>query len=140
VIEQRGDEIELDREEIAHADAYLGTEAVENGFADELGFVDGAVADAAAEAGLDDYTVDTRRTEDAVAGGIPLLERENGTIIVAEESEGSLGDGLVLAVAPAAWDETVSDDVVMTSYTGRVPADETGETDDTATVDGGDGE
>jgi len=46
------------------------TEAVENGFADEFGFVDDAVADAAAEAGLDSYTVDTRRTEDQIPGGI----------------------------------------------------------------------
>ncbi|WP_128904971.1 S49 family peptidase [Halorubrum amylolyticum] len=121
VIEQRGDEIDLDREAIAHADAYLGTEAVENGFADELGFVDGAVAAAAAEAGLDDYAVDTRRTEDAVPGGISLLERDDGTV-VAGASDDELGDGLILAVAPEAWDETVGDDVVMTSYTGRLPA------------------
>ncbi|ELZ45823.1 signal peptide peptidase [Halorubrum californiense DSM 19288] len=123
VIEQRGDEIELDREAIAHADAYLGTEAVENGFADRFGFVDGAVADAASEAGIDDYTVDTRRTESPVPGGIPLLERDDGTVVVADGSQAEFGDGLILAVAPQAWDETVGDDVVMTSYTGRLPAD-----------------
>ncbi|EMA68545.1 S49 family peptidase [Halorubrum distributum] len=123
VIEQRGDEIELDREAIAHADAYLGTEAVENGFADRFGFVDGAVADAAAEAGLDDYAVDTRRTESPVPGGIPLLERDDGTVVVAEGADDEIGDGLILAVAPEAWDETVGDDIVMTSYTARLPAD-----------------
>ncbi|WP_096395044.1 S49 family peptidase [Halorubrum trapanicum] len=123
VLEQRGDEIELDREAIAHADAYLGTEAVENGFADRFGFVGGAVADAAAEAGLDDYAVDTRRTESRIPGGLSLLERDDGTVVVADASDDQLGDGLILAVAPAAWDETVGDDVVMTSYTARLPAD-----------------
>ncbi|WP_424015975.1 S49 family peptidase [Halorubrum xinjiangense] len=145
VIEQRGDEIEMDREAIAHADAYLGTEAVENGFADEFGFVDGAVADAAAEAGIDDYAVDTRRTESRIPGGLSLLERDNGTVVVAEGSDDEFGDGLILAVAPAAWDETVGDDVVMTSYTGRLPADGdeaagTTNDEDSAAANGGEGE
>jgi protease-4 len=143
VLEQRGEEIELDREAIAHADAYLGTEAVENGFADRFGFVDGAVADAASEAGLNDYAVDTRRTESRIPGGIPLLEQDDGTVVVVDGSEKQFGDGLILAVAPQAWDETVGDDVIMTSYTGQLPADGDAAdamTDDTATVNGGDDE
>ena len=143
VLEQRGEEIELDREAIAHADAYLGTEAVENGFADRFGFVDGAVADAASEAGLEDYAVDTRRTESRIPGGIPLLEQDDGTVVVVDGSEKQFGDGLILAVAPQAWDETVGDDVIMTSYTGQLPADGDAADamiDDTATVNGGDGE
>ncbi|MYL18158.1 S49 family peptidase [Halorubrum terrestre] len=143
VLEQRGEEIELDREAIAHADAYLGTEAVENGFADRFGFVDGAVADAASEAGLEDYAVDTRRTESRIPGGIPLLEQDDGTVVVVDGSEKQFGDGLILAVAPQAWDETVGDDVIMTSYTGQLPADGDAAdamTDDTATVNGGDDE
>ena len=143
VVEQRGDEIELDREAIAHADAYLGTEAVANGFADRFGFVDGAVADAAAEAGVDDYAVDVRRTEDPIPGGLSLLERDDGAVVVADGAGDELGDGLILAVAPEAWDETVGDDVVMTSYTARLPADgdATGPSgdaagDDAASVDG----
>ena len=143
VLEQRGEEIELDREAIAHADAYLGTEAVENGFADRFGFVDGAVADAATEAGLDDYAVDTRRTEDPIPGGLSLLERDDGTVVVAGGSESSLGDGLILAVAPVAWDETVGDEIAMTSYTGRLPADEAGAAtttdDESAAANGGAG-
>ncbi|OYR80844.1 S49 family peptidase, partial [Halorubrum sp. E3] len=109
---------------IAHADAYLGTEAVENGFADRFGFVDGAVADAAAEAGIDDYAVDTRRTENRVPRSIPLLQQADGTVVV-DEPEGELNDDLILAVAPETWDETVGEEVVMTSYTGRLPADHT---------------
>jgi protease-4 len=124
VMEQRGERIELDREAVAHADAYLGTEAVANGFADRFGFVDGAVADAAAEAGIDDYAVDTRRTENPVPGGIPLL-RQDGSVVVAEDSGADLNDDLILAVAPAAWDETVGEETVMTSYTGRTPAEAT---------------
>ncbi|QAU14100.1 S49 family peptidase [Halorubrum sp. BOL3-1] len=125
VIEQRGEEIKLDREAIAHADAYLGTEAVENGFADRFGFVDGAVAAAAAEAGITDYAVDTRRTESPVPSGIPLLEHDDGTIVVTNEYENDLNDELILAVAPAAWDETVGEEIVMTGYTGRLPVEPT---------------
>lgn len=137
VIEQRGDAIELDREEIAQADAYLGTEAVENGFADRFGFVDTAVADAAAERGISDYAVDVRRTESRVPAGIPLLERDDGTVVVAEESSDEFGDGLILAVAPVAWDETVGDDILMTSYTGRPPASGDGAGGATAATDDG---
>ncbi|MDB2267428.1 S49 family peptidase [Halorubrum ezzemoulense] len=124
VIEQRGEEIELDREAIAHADAYFGTEAVANGFADRFGFVDGAVADAATEAGIDDYAVDTRRTENRVPGGIPLLQQDDSTVVVVDDSESDLNDDLILAVAPQTWDETVGEEIVMTSYTGRLPTDQ----------------
>jgi protease-4 len=63
VMEQRGDEIELSRTEVAHARTYPGIEAVENGYADEIGTVDDAIADTADEAGLGSYTVDIRESE-----------------------------------------------------------------------------
>lgn len=65
VLEHRGDEIELSPDEIARANVYIGTEAVENGFADELGFVDDAIGDVADEAGLSSY--DVVRTEREMA-------------------------------------------------------------------------
>jgi len=122
VIEQRGDEIELDREEIAHADAYLGTEAVDNGFADEFGFVDDAIADAAGEAGLESYDVETHRSEAAGGLGLPLIENADGDIVVADGGE-TLNAGLILAVAPHVWDETVGEDVEIRSYSGDHPVD-----------------
>jgi len=35
--------------------------------------------------------------------------------------------------SPEAWDETVDDDIVMTSYTGRVSAEKDASLDSTAT-------
>ena len=121
VIEQRGDEIELDRSEIAHANAYLGTEAVDNGFADEFGFVDDAIEDAAREAGLESYAVETHRTEAPGGLELPLIESDDGEIVVAD-GETTLNSGLILAVAPHVWDETVGEDIEMRSYSGADPA------------------
>lgn len=123
VIEQRGEEIELDRAEIAHAESYLGTEAVANGFADEVGFVDGAIADAAAEAGLDSYEVATHRTESSQSLALPSLDGSDEVVVA--ESDDRLDDDLILAVAPEVWDETVDDDLRLVSYSGRLPADST---------------
>ncbi|SEP76016.1 S49 family peptidase [Natrinema salaciae] len=63
VMEQRGDELELSREEVAHAQTYPGVEAVENGYADEIGTVDDAIGDVADEAGMGSYEVDIRESE-----------------------------------------------------------------------------
>jgi protease-4 len=57
VFAERGDRIDLTREEVSHAKVYSGAAGVENGLADEVGGVDTAVAAAADEAGLDDYRV-----------------------------------------------------------------------------------
>jgi len=57
VFAERGDRIDLTREEVSHAKVYSGAAGVENGLADEVGGVDTAVAVAADEAGLDDYRV-----------------------------------------------------------------------------------
>jgi protease-4 len=47
VMTHRGEELELSRQEVASGDVYLGTEAVENGFADEIGDLDAAIERAA---------------------------------------------------------------------------------------------
>jgi len=49
VMTHRGDQLTLTRQEVANGDIYLGTEAVENGFADEVGDLDAAIERAAAE-------------------------------------------------------------------------------------------
>jgi Periplasmic serine proteases (ClpP class) len=48
---ERGEEFELPREEVAKADVYLGTEAVNNGFADEIGSLNEAIHEAATQSG-----------------------------------------------------------------------------------------
>lgn len=120
VIEQRGDEIDLDREEIAHANSYLGTEAVNNGYADDFGFVDDAIEDAADEAGLRTYSVETHRA-DGVGVGMPLIE-DDGDIVVTENDE-TLNDAFILAVAPEVWEETVGTELKPVSYTGPEPSE-----------------
>ena len=57
VFAERGDRIELTREEVSHAKVYAGASGVENGLADEIGGVDTAIAAAADDAGLSNYDV-----------------------------------------------------------------------------------
>lgn len=57
VFAERGDRIELTREEISHAKVYAGASGVENGLADEIGGVDTAIGAAADDAGLSNYDV-----------------------------------------------------------------------------------
>lgn len=47
VMKHRGDELSLTREEVANGQAYLGTEAVKNGFADRIGDIEAAIEAAA---------------------------------------------------------------------------------------------
>ncbi|MCD2200764.1 S49 family peptidase [Halobacterium sp. KA-4] len=57
VFAERGDRIELTREEVSHAKVYAGATGVENGLADEIGGIDTAIAAAADDAGLSNYNV-----------------------------------------------------------------------------------
>jgi Periplasmic serine proteases (ClpP class) len=57
VIEHRGEEITLSREEIANAKTYLGPRAVENGFVDQLGTLATAIDRAAEMAGMEEYDI-----------------------------------------------------------------------------------
>jgi protease-4 len=116
VIEQRGDEIELSREELSRAKTYLGTEAVDNGLADELGFVDDAVADAANRAELDSYEVDYRRTEQQQSSLLGLLGEADGEAVTTVREDDSLNRELILAVPPRFVDRTAADDVEIVYY------------------------
>lgn len=57
VMSHRGDRLAVSREEVANAKVYAGARAVELGFADRVGVLDDAVADAAARAELEEYRV-----------------------------------------------------------------------------------
>ena len=57
VMDERGDELEVDRETVGRAKVYAGNRAVELGFADGVGDLDTAIQDAADRADLSDYEV-----------------------------------------------------------------------------------
>lgn len=121
VLEYRGDEIELSPDEIARANVYIGTEAVENGFADELGFVDDAIADVADEAGLSSYEV--TRTERETAPDPLMLIAESGEEIEGEMSV-SFDAATHLAVAPQVLN-SVEDVNATFEHSGEPPVEET---------------
>jgi len=84
VMRHRGDDLELTREEVAHAKVYTGARAVENGMADEIGSTQDAIQRAADAADLEDYEV--VRKEPPTRGGLLLLSTEGGGTVVVEES------------------------------------------------------
>lgn len=57
VLEHRGDDLELTKEELAYAKVYSSQQAVNNGMIDEIGTTDTAVQAAAEEAGLESYEI-----------------------------------------------------------------------------------
>ncbi|CAJ53191.1 S49 family peptidase [Haloquadratum walsbyi] len=57
VVEHRGENITLSREEIANAKTYLGPRAAENGLIDQLGTLSVAIDHAAEMAGMEDYDI-----------------------------------------------------------------------------------
>ena len=61
VFAERGDELDLSREELSHAKVYSGSRGVDLGLADEIGGIDAAINQAAQQATLDDY--ETTRME-----------------------------------------------------------------------------
>ena len=83
VMEQRGDRIELSREEVSEADVYLGVRAVENGFADEIG-------------DLDDYAVEERDTS---ARFFPFLFRTDEDLVVVDDENPGYGEVEILEYA-----------------------------------------
>ncbi len=88
VMEQRGDRLDVSREEVSEADVYLGVRAVQNGFADEIGDVDAAIAEAADRAGLEDYAVDERDTS---ARFFPFLFQTDDQLMVAYDENPGYG-------------------------------------------------
>ncbi|WP_241983240.1 S49 family peptidase, partial [Halorubrum sp. GN11GM_10-3_MGM] len=87
---ERGDEFEMPREEVAKADVYLGTKAVQNGFADEIGSLNEAIHAAATEEELGEYTVDTRET--GGISGIPFLVRTDTGIVAIHANDPGYAD------------------------------------------------
>ncbi|PSQ56466.1 S49 family peptidase [Halobacteriales archaeon SW_8_68_21] len=87
---ERGEKFEMPREEVAKADVYLGTEAVQNGFADEIGSLNEAIHAAATEEELGEYTVDTRETGETFR--IPFLVRTDAGIVAIHANDPGYAD------------------------------------------------
>lgn len=88
VMEHRSDELDLTREEVAHAKVYLGSEAVQNGFADETGDVNSAIAYAASQAELgDDYRVHYNEPPQQPAGLLLAETDENDLVVRTDDSD-----------------------------------------------------
>lgn len=100
VIDERGDALELERDELMRADIYLGVEATEYGLVDDLGHTDRAIENAAADAGLTDYEV-TRFERDLADDPIDIFfeVNENGQIVPYADNESQL-IGVHLAMHP----------------------------------------
>ncbi len=82
VMEERGDRIQLTREEVAHGKIYSGAKAVQNGYADEIGDTEAAVQKAASLAGIEDYQIADRQPD--FSGGFIFFSAEsggNGTVV-----------------------------------------------------------
>ena len=87
---ERGDEFEMPREEVAKADVYLGTEAVQNGYADEIGSLNEAIHAAATEEELGEYHVDTRETGPDI--GFPILLRTDTQVVAVYANDPGYGE------------------------------------------------
>jgi protease-4 len=87
---ERGEEFQMPREEVAKADVYLGTEAVNNGFADEIGSLNEAIHEAATRAELGEYRVDTRET--APDRRFPFLLRTDTQVVAVYANDPGYGE------------------------------------------------
>ncbi|RLM56508.1 S49 family peptidase [Halobellus sp. Atlit-31R] len=102
VMEHRGDNISLSREEVAYAKTYLGPRAVENGYADDVGALPTAIDSAAEMAGLENY--DVARQEPPRSFGLIFLstQTDNGTMIYKRSAQ---TNGLTPVTRPLMVDE-----------------------------------
>ncbi|MFC7073120.1 S49 family peptidase [Halovenus rubra] len=90
VMEQRGDRIELSREEVSTAKVFLGVTSVENGYADEIGSLDDAIEDAASRADLEEYQITER--EVGGAQSIPIFAQTDSGIVAIYDEDPSIAD------------------------------------------------
>jgi protease-4 len=93
IMQHRGDDLELSRSEVANGDVYLGTRAVENGFADEIGDLDAAIeraADLSENIEGDDYDVayrERRQIPLELLLGADDVEKVEGNIIYVDRGD-----------------------------------------------------
>ncbi|SDY36525.1 S49 family peptidase [Halobellus clavatus] len=102
VMEHRGENISLSREEVAYARTYLGPEAVENGYADGIGSLPAAIDHAAELAGMEDYDVVRQEPPNTLGLFLFATETDNGTQIYKQSDRTS---GVVPVTRPLMVDE-----------------------------------
>ncbi|MFB6151388.1 MAG: S49 family peptidase [Haloarculaceae archaeon] len=94
VMRHRGDELDISRETVMNAKAYMGTEAVKNGFADRIGSLQSAIQYAAGEAGDiegDKYDVVYKEPPQTTTGIVLSkgdLEKVDGNVVYVDRSDG----------------------------------------------------
>ncbi|MGQ4556626.1 S49 family peptidase [Halobellus sp. GM3] len=115
VMDHRGEALSVSREEVAYAKTYLGPEAAQNGYADDVGSLPTAIDSAAEMAGMENY--DVAREDPPMTGGIILLaaQTDNGTMIY-ERSDRT--NGLAPVTRPLMVDEVPYHDPEVTSDAG----------------------
>ncbi|WP_246998632.1 S49 family peptidase [Halosolutus gelatinilyticus] len=137
VMDHRGDELTLTETELAYAKTYTGTEAVENGLADEIGDTEVAIGAAADRAGLDDYDVVTMEREQSLSLSITLEDGGEQPTASPQHRPQTFGNygGVNTPAFLAMWgsisSETVVDatdgDASLTGVTNATAADRGGE-------------
>ena len=117
VMEHRGEELSVSREEVAYAKTYLGPEAASNGYADGIGALPTAIDRAAEMAGMENY--DVARKEPPFRGGFFLFaaEDDNDTMIY---KQGPGTNGPVPVTQPLLVDEIPNHDPERTTDDGGV--------------------
>lgn len=117
VMEHRGEELSVSREEVAYAKTYLGPEAASNGYADGVGALPTAIDRAAEMAGMEKY--DVARQEPPFRGGFFLLaaENDNETMVY---KQGPGIDTPVPVTQPLLVDEIPDHDPELSTYDSEV--------------------
>ena len=116
VLDHRGDEIELTKEELAYAKVYPSQKALHNGMIDEIGTVDTAIQRAAERAGLDTYeVVELDTTPDLTQ--IPLLSAQNNNLTSSERVEAMIdpAPGVETPVALAMYGTLPDEQIIVTT-------------------------
>ena len=117
VMEHRGEELSVSRQEVAYAKTYLGPEAATNGYADGVGSLPIAINRAADIAGMENY--DVVRKEPPLQGGFVLFsaESDNHTMIY---KQGPGTNGPVPVTQPLLVDELPNHDPVLATHDEEV--------------------
>ena len=98
VMQHRGDELSLTREEVANGRTYLGTQAVQNGFADQIGDIEAAIEAAAARSEQvdgDGYDVEytTQQVQVSLSISADAVTEVDGTTVYLTEADEIEADG-----------------------------------------------
>ncbi|MCF2165690.1 S49 family peptidase [Halobacterium salinarum] len=101
VMNERGDDLTVDRETIGRAQIYAGNKAVEIGLADEIGGLDAAIADAADRASVQNYGV-VYRSPGGLGGLLSIIGGNSDTGAANAVSTSEFCTNEYLAYAPQA--------------------------------------